>query len=57
MAKRKPKHYTGSNPERVRADLARRSSGAAGTHVSGKRGARTRKGSKQEAIRENIRSW
>lgn len=57
MAKKKPQHYTGSNPERVRADLARRSSGAAGAHVSGKRGARTRKGAKQAAIRDNQRSW
>ncbi len=57
MAKRKPRYYTGANPERVRADQARRFSGAAGVHVSGKRGQRTRQGAKRAAIDANRRSW
>lgn len=46
----------GANPEHVRADQARRRSGAAGPHVQGTRGARTRKGAKAAAIRDS-RGW
>ncbi len=59
MAKKvkKPSYVTpGANPEYVRADQARRRSGAAGSHVQGTRGARTRKGAKEAAIRDS-RDW
>lgn len=48
--------HTFANPERAQAMADLRSSGAAGTHVQGQRGQRTRQGAKEAAIRDS-RSW
>lgn len=50
MRKHKP-HSTSDNPARVEAVQNRRRSGASGTHVSGPRRARDRRGGQRAAIR------